>query len=702
MKVGWRVADCLMPELLLEILSEEIPARMQGNAADNLKRIVVESLNDIGLEFVSANSYVTPRRLAVVVDGLPNNTPEVSEERRGPRVDAPKKAIDGFVGGLGLTLNDLEKRKTEKGEFYFAVLSKTGQKTVVLLKGLLEEAISKVPWPKSMRWAGNTERWVRPIHSLICIFDGNVIPVSYGSCTADRKTSAHRFLTNALVEVADFADYKKTLETGYVLIDPKDRRSKILGEIEILATKEQLTLLEDQALLDEVVGLVEWPIALMGHMDEAFLEIPQEVLTTTMRKNQKYFALIAPDGTLAPRFIMIVNKETPDQGASIIAGNERVLRSRLADAKFFWDQDRQSSLESRLNRLEAITFHAKLGTLAEKVARVGKLAIELADVVGANKQLVGRAAQLAKADLVTAIVGEFPEVQGVMGRYYALNDGEAKEVAQAIEEHYAPAGPSDFCPMAPVSVTLALADKIDTLVGFWAIDEKPTGSKDPYALRRAALGIIRLVVENSHRLNLMDAFSHAWKIAGYRGNQQSALEGLLQFFYDRLRVYLRGKGVRHDLISSIFSNGIEDDLVRFLTRVDVLETFLKTDDGVNLLAAYKRAVNILRIEEKKDKKTYDYSEGLDHRLLTEKNEISLSETLIEILPTVKSALAVENYSGAMGSLASTRDLIDSFFNTVTVNCDDPLVRKNRLMILSLIRASFDQIADFSEIEGGER
>ena len=691
-----------MPELLLEILSEEIPARMQGNAADNLKRIVVESLNDIGLEFVSANSYVTPRRLAVVVDGLPNNTPEVSEERRGPRVDAPKKAIDGFVGGLGLTLNDLEKRKTEKGEFYFAVLSKTGQKTVVLLKGLLEEAISKVPWPKSMRWASNTERWVRPIHSLICIFDGNVIPVSYGSCTADRKTSAHRFLTNALVEVADFADYKKTLETGYVLIDPKDRRSKILGEIEILATKEQLTLLEDQALLDEVVGLVEWPIALMGHMDEAFLEIPQEVLTTTMRKNQKYFALTAPDGTLAPRFIMIVNKETPDQGASIIAGNERVLRSRLADAKFFWDQDRQSSLESRLNRLEAITFHAKLGTLAEKVARVGKLAIELADVVGANKQLVARAAQLAKADLVTAMVGEFPEVQGVMGRYYALNDDEAKEVAQAIEEHYAPAGPSDFCPMAPVSVTLALADKIDTLVGFWAIDEKPTGSKDPYALRRAALGIIRLVVENNHRLNLMDAFSHAWKIAGYPGNQRSALEGLLQFFYDRLRVYLRGKGVRHDLISSIFSNGIEDDLVRFLTRVDVLETFLKTDDGVNLLAAYKRAVNILRIEEKKDKKTYDYSEGLDNKLLTEKNEISLDKTLIQILPTVKSALAVENYSGAMGSLASTRDLIDSFFNTVTVNCDDLLVRKNRLMILSLIRASFDQIADFSEIEGGER
>ena len=691
-----------MPELLLEILSEEIPARMQGNAADNLKRIVAESLNDIGLEFISANSYVTPRRLAVVVDGLPNNTPEVSEERRGPRVDAPKKAIDGFVGGLGLTLNDLEKRKTEKGEFYFAVLSKTGQKTVVLLKGLLEEAISKVPWPKSMRWAGNTERWVRPIHSLICIFDGNVIPVSYGSCTADRKTSAHRFLTNALVEVADFADYKKTLETGYVLIDPNDRRSKILGEIETLATKEELTLLEDKALLDEVVGLVEWPVALMGHMDEAFLEIPQEVLTTTMRKNQKYFSLIAPDGTLAPRFIMIVNKETPDQGASIIAGNERVLRSRLADAKFFWDQDRQSSLESRLNRLEAITFHAKLGTLAEKVARVGKLAIPIADVVGANKQLVGRAAQLAKADLVTAIVGEFPEVQGVMGRYYALNDGEAKEVAQAIEEHYAPAGPSDFCPMAPVSVTLALADKIDTLVGFWAIDEKPTGSKDPYALRRAALGIIRLIVENSHRLNLMDAFSHAWKIAGYLGNQQSALEGLLQFFYDRLRVYLRGKGVRHDLISSIFSNGIEDDLVRFLARVDVLETFLKTDDGVNLLAAYKRAVNILRIEEKKDKKTYDYSEGLDHKLLTEKNEISLAKTLIEILPTVKSALAVENYSGAMGLLASTRDLIDSFFNTVTVNCGDPLVRKNRLMILSLIRASFDQIADFSEIEGGER
>ena len=603
---------------------------------------------------------------------------------------------------MGQTLDNLEKRETAKGEFYFSVIEKKGQETGVLLKELLEGAITQLPWPKSMRWADHAKRWIRPIHSLLCIFDGNIVPLTYGPHIANRKTSAHRFLTSTMIEIKSFADYKKSLETGYVLIDPEDRKSKIRAEAEALAAADGSSLRDDPVLLDEVAGLVEWPLALMGNIDDDYMDIPTEVLTTTMRKNQKYFALETQEGELASKFIVVANKETPDGGAAIVAGNERVLRSRLADAKFFWDQDLRQSLESRLDQLKDITFHAKLGTLAEKVARLEKLAVEIAKIIGADRKQVARAGRLAKADLVTEMVREFSELQGVMGHYYALQDGESHEVARAIAEHYSPLGPSDKCPAEPVSVAVALADKIDTLIGFWAINETPSGSKDPFALRRAAIGVIRLILENDQHLSLMKIFTQAWKIGGYSGNEAESLGDLLSFLADRLKVYLREKGIRHDLISAVFSLRGEDDLVRLLARVDALGKFLASNDGSNLLTAYKRAANILRIEEKKDNKIYSDSDRVDVKLLNDKIELELFQKLIEIGPPIKNALDNENFAGAMSLLASTRNPVDRFFEKVTVNTDETMVRENRLKLLGLIRSSINQIADFSQIEGGER
>ncbi len=697
-----------MPELLLEILSEEIPARMQAQAAADLKRLVNDGLKAAGLEFDSADLYATPRRLTLVVDKLPERTPDISEERRGPRTDAPEKAVEGFLGSIGLTLDQVEKRETDKGEFYFAVIEKKGQATAELLKDVIEDAMQKLPWPKSMRWADYAERWVRPIHSILCLFDGDVVPVSFGAFEADRHTKGHRFLTDALVSVKDFADYKKSLETGFVLIDPEDRKAKIKADAEALAANEGLVLRDDPALLDEVAGLVEWPVVLKGGIDDEFMDVPPEVLTATMRKNQKYFSLETKDGAFANKFILVANKETPDGGAAIVAGNERVLRARLADAKFFWDQDRKQSLASCAPQLKDITFHAKLGSLDEKVDRVQALAAEIAGVIGADKDKVRSAARLAKADLVTGMVTEFPEVQGIMGRYYAQHDGESDEVAQAIAEHYSPLGPSDACPTAPVSVAVALADKIDTLVGFWAIDEKPTGSKDPFALRRAALGVIRLVVENKLRLPLRKTFINSLLGQDIRLERdgEAELADLLSFFADRLKVHLREQGVRHDLITAVFlqksEDGAEDDLIRLLARVEALGAFLETDDGANLLTAYKRAANILRIEEKKDDVNYHHEDGIDDKLLSEKAESELYESLVESAPKVKTALDDEDFAGVMRELASTRALVDKFFDDVTVNADDAGVRANRLKLLSLIRSSMNQIADFSQIEGGER
>jgi glycyl-tRNA synthetase beta chain len=655
------------------------------------------------------------RRLALVVDGLPTETPDISEERRGPKTDAAEKAINGFLGSVGLSLDQLEKRETDKGEFYFAAIEKKGEQTADLLSGLINETLAKVPWPKSMRWADRTERWVRPMQGIVALFDGGPVAVSFGAITSGATTRAHRFLTDTELNVTDFADYKKQLEVGHVILDAAERRQRIKEGAEKLAADAGLSLRDDPALLDEVAGLVEWPVPLMGSIDAEFMDIPPEVLTTTMRKNQKYFALEDASGKLAPKFIIVANKETPDGGAAITAGNERVLRARLADAKFFWDQDRKATLESRVDALADITFHAKLGTLAEKMERVGALAAELADAVGADPEQAKRAAKLAKADLSSGMVNEFAEVQGTMGRYYALADGEAPEVAEAIAEHYSPQGPSDACPTAPVSVAVALADKIDTLVGFWAIDEKPTGSKDPFALRRAALGVIRLIIENDTRVEMQNVFETAdgliqpsigtavKKNEGVEAEVEESgfdSDDLLSFFADRLKVHFREKGVRRDLVSAVFAIGGEDDLVRLLARVDALGAFLDTEDGANLLTAYKRAANILRIEEKKDDASYDAAP--DAALLEQDEEKVLFAALEKLTAEISPILGEERYGDAMKLLAGLRAYVDAYFDGVTVNCDDAALRVNRLRTLSRIRGAMDSVADFSQIEGGER
>ena len=685
-----------MSELLLEILSEEIPARMQARAADDLKRLMTEGLKAAGLEFSSADAYVTPRRLALVIDGLPDKQPDVSEEKRGPNVNAPEQAINGFKGSLpeGAVI---EERETPKGVFLFAQVDTKGAATADVLIAIVSKAMASLAWPKSMRWAAYAERWVRPVHSLICLFDGNVVPAQLGAISAAQATLGHRFLASGLIAVTDFADYKQKLFDAKVMLDPTERRAKIDADAQALCDKAGLTLKDDPGLLDEVTGLVEWPVVYMGQIDDDYMDLPDEVLSTSMRSHQKYFSTLDSDGKLANRFIVVANTETLDGGKQVIAGNERVLRARLSDAKFFWDQDRAVKLETRVDALKDRVFHAKLGNLFEKVARVEALAAEIAQHVdGADAATVKRAARLAKADLSTGMVGEFPELQGVMGRYYALNDGEDAAVADAVAEHYAPQGPNDTCPTAPVSVCVALADKINTLVGFFAIDEKPTGSKDPYALRRAALGVIRLVLENGLRIPLLDVFTHAH---GQLGTGDDPSVDLMTFFADRLKVHLREQGVRHDLIDAVMALGNEDDLVRLVARVHALQGFLGTDDGANLLTAYKRAANILRIEEKKEDKTYGGESSIDAAV--EPEEHDLINAITTHGPKILSAISREDFKAAMALMAEFRAPVDAYFDKVTVNADDPDVRENRLKTLAHVRRAMDQVADFSKIEGGK-
>lgn len=683
-----------MPELLLEILSEEIPARMQARAADDLKRLVTDGLKAAGLEFTSAESYVTPRRLALVVDGLPEKQPDVSEEKRGPNVNAPEQAINGFKGSLPEGAK-IEERETPKGTFFFALVDTKGAETKDVLPGLLSKAMGDLPWPKSMRWATYPGRWVRPVHSMVCVFGGDTIAATLGEVTASNKTVGHRFLAPDAITVTDFADYKSKLLAAKVMLDPADRREKIEADAKALCEKEGLSLKDDPGLLDEVTGLVEWPVVLMGTIDAPFMELPDEVLSTSMRSHQKYFSTLGADGKLAARFIVVANTETKDGGKQVVAGNERVLRARLSDAKFFWDQDRAETLASRAPALKDRVFHAKLGTLDEKVDRMQALAVVMTTFLPeADKDKVRSAARLAKADLSTGMVGEFPELQGIMGRYYARHDGEDAAVADAIAEHYSPLGPNDACPTKPVSVCVALADKIDTLVGFFAIDEKPTGSKDPYALRRAALGIIRLVLENGIRLPLAKVFAEAHATLGIGDNPA---EDLMAFFADRLKVHLREQGVRHDLIDAIFALGGEDDLVRLIKRVEALQEFLKTEDGENLLTAYKRAANILRAEEKKD--GAEYRDAPDASLLSDDAEKALADALGQATPAIENALVAEDFVAAMQALAGLRAPVDTFFDDVTVNADDAALRVNRLKLLNGIRSALDGVADFSKIEG---
>ncbi len=681
-----------MAELLLEILSEEIPARMQARAGEDLARLVTDALKAAGLAFEKPRSFATPRRLVLVIDGIPEAQPDVKDERKGPAVDAPEKAIQGFLGSVGLSLDHCEKRDIKGKQFLFAVIENKGRATAEVLAEIIVGVLAAFPWPKSMRWGAGDARWVRPIQSILAVFAGRIVDFEFAGVRAGDVSQGHRFLAPVPFRVKDFADYQARLREAYVMLDAEDRREVLLTDADRLAEEEGLKVRNDHALFAEVAGLIEWPVALMGRIDDAFMDVPAEVLTESMRAHQKYFALETKDHKLAPRFITVANMLTDDGGAAVIAGNERVLRARLSDARFFWDQDRKVRLDSRVAKLGQITFHAKLGTVLEKVERVESLAAELCDFIpGADRNKATRAAHLAKADLTSDMVGEFPELQGVMGRYYALNDGEDADVAEAIAQHYSPKGPNDSCPTSPTAIAVALADKIDSLAGFFAVGEKPTGSRDPYALRRAALGVIRIVTENGLRLPLAKVF----KLADAAGKLD--VGEMLAFFADRLKVQMREKGVRHDLIEAVFSLGGEDDLVRLLRRVDALTAFLGTDDGANLLTAYRRAANIVAIEEKKDKTAYDGA--VDEKLLAEAQEKRLNEVLALEEQALALTLGEEKYGDAMAALANMRAPVDAFFDHVTVNADDKALRANRLRLLSRIRAALNRVADFSKIEG---
>lgn len=693
-----------MPELLVELLSEEIPARMQARAAEELKRAVTAALLEAGLEHGAARACVTPRRLALAVEDVPERQPDLREERRGPRADAPEKAVAGFLRSAGATREQCEERDTAKGRFLFVVVETEGRDTASALPQLLRGAIRKMAWPKSMRWGSGDTRWVRPLEGALCVFGGKGIRLAGLGApdSAGNQTRGHRFLAPAPFEVSGFADYEKKLREAFVVLNREERKAIISRKAAEAARAEGLVLREDPGLLEEVAGLVEWPVALCGRFDAAFMNLPDEALVTSMRAHQKYFSLLNPDGSLAPRFVVIANTEASDGGAAIVAGNERVLRARLSDAAFFWDQDRKAPLESRLDRLADSVFHAKLGSMAQKAERLSALSGALASFVpGCEPGDAVRAGRLAKADLVTEMVGEFPELQGAMGRHYALADGENAAVALAIADHYSPAGPTDNCPDAPVSAAVALADKLDTLAGFFAVGETPTGSRDPYALRRAALGVIRLILENGLRLPLQEAFRAALngypesiRDSGERDGGRSAQTELREFFADRLKVHLRDQGVRHDHIAAVL-NG-EDDLVRLLLRVRALSGFLDTDEGGDLLSAYRRANSIVTMEEKKDRASYDGR--VDRNRLSLDEERFLETALDGASASAKSAIAEENYVEAMKSMAALRSPVDRFFDRVTVNAEDADVRANRLRLLSRFRSTLGGIADFSLIE----
>ena len=712
-----------MPDLLLEVLSEEIPARMQAGGADQLKKQVLSRLEEARLTFDAAKvkSYATPRRLALIVPGLPAVQPDITVERKGPRVDAPEKAIQGFLKSTGLTLDDCEQRETPKGPVWFAVTAAAGPPhRRPPRRPATRRRSAAVSWPKSMRWEESGVRWVRPIRSILCLLDHAVVPFRFGIIESGQTTLGHRFLDPGPHTIADAGSYAATLYHAKVELMTEQRAQKIREAAEELAIDEGLIFLPDDKLVDENAGLVEWPVVRTGTIDEHFMDLPTEVLHSAMGKHQRYFGLMEGIEQPAPRFVMVANTEVTAVSTEITAGNERVLRARLADARFFWDQDRRHPLSSRapelegvdfqdqlgstndqVPQLEGVVFHAHLGTMADKARRLAALALTLSNWIRyADPSLAEKAGLLCKADLVTEMVGEFPDLQGTMGAYYAQADGEAEAVYEAIASHYAPQRPDDLCPTEPVSVAVALADKLDTLAGFFAIDERPTGSKDPFALRRAALGVIRLIIENRLRLPLSQALKAA--LDGYldtlpeEPGPEATRDALLAFFADRLRVHLRDKGERHDLVRAVFAVSGEDDLVRLLARVDALKFFLDMD-GANLLTAYRRAANILRIEEKKDGIRYEGEP--DQSNFAEAEERILYERINEARDRADKALRREAFDHAMAFMAELRAPVDAFFDNVTVNCEDPALRRNRLLMLSQIRSTLDRVADFSKIEG---
>ncbi|HML90907.1 glycine--tRNA ligase subunit beta [Methyloceanibacter sp.] len=733
-----------MAELLLEFFSEEIPARMQTRAQGDLARLLDEKLKAAGLDFEEIKTFATPRRLTAVVNGLPKRSPDVREERKGPRVGAPDKAVEGFLKAAGLgSLDEAEIREDKKGDFYVALIEKPGRDTADVIAEIVPEIVRAFPWPKAMRWGAGKLRWVRPLHSILCLLDGKVVAFGIDGIESGKVTRGHRFMAPNDFAVKDFADYQAKLKKAFVILDGDVRAATILDAARARASEHGLGLVEDAGLLAENAGLTEWPVPLMGSFDEDFLSVPPEVLATSMKAHQKCFSVTKGDD-LANRFVLVANLEAEDGGTAITQGNERVIAARLSDAKFFFDQDRKISLEAWVPKLKEITFHEKLGSQYERVQRIWRLAKELAPIVGADAEDAERAGILCKADLVSDMVGEFPELQGVMGRYYALDQKERPAVANAIADHYKPVGPSDEVPTAPVSIALALADKLDTLVGFWAIDEKPTGSKDPYALRRAALGVIRIILENNIRLQITDycaaTTAHVFvslgdperaravqaaqiletnklvpkgftdrvidKLTGTDAAKKlsnetvavswAAVTSLLDFLADRLKVYLRDQGARHDLVDAVFALG-GDDLLMIVRRVEALGRFLDTDDGANLLAGTKRAANILRIEEKKDKKAYD--EAPDSKLLEAPEEKALARAVDEVETAAAKAVADEDFEAAMAAMAKLRAPVDAFFDAVTVNADDPKLRENRLRLLNRIRSTTKTVADFSKIAG---
>lgn len=721
-----------MADLLIELFSEEIPARMQKKASDDLSKLITDALKAAGLSFDTAEAFATPRRLALHVTNVPSATPDISEERRGPRVDAPEKALEGFMRGAGVTRDQLDEREEKKGTFFYAKIEKPGRAATDVIAEAVESTVRNFPWPKSQRWGSGSLRWVRPLHSILCIFGGETVALEVDGIKAGNTTRGHRFMAPEEFAVSGFADYKQLLLDHKVILDPARRETLIFDTAQTLASSAGLELVEDRGLLHEVAGLVEWPVPMIGAFDAKFLEVPEEVLILTMKKDQKYFVTRDPvTGKLANKFIFTANLEPSDDGSAVTGGNERVLTARLSDAEFFYQQDLKGKLEDNLPQLADIVFHKDLGMVSERVERMKKLARHLAQFIdGCDVDEAERAAELAKCDLVSGMVNEFASLQGTMGRYYALEQGESTAVADAISEHYAPAGPSDACPSSPVSIAVALAEKLDTLVGFFGIDQKPTGSKDPFALRRAALGVIRLITENGVRLTLADMISTtynlrskfnerdetptAWGVGDVleRDEQGKAkvihaplttyqplsevVSDLLAFFGDRLKVQQRDKGTRHDLVDAVFAKG-DDDLVRILNRVSALSAFLETDDGSNLLAGFKRAANILKIEEKKDGKAYN--QAVDASVLDLAEEKALHDALGSAKADAEAALTTEDFEKAMAALSTLRAPIDAFFDKVIVNADDATVRANRLALLGEIRTAVNTVADFSLIEG---
>jgi glycyl-tRNA synthetase beta chain len=663
---------------------------MQARAAEDLRKLVTDRLVAAGLVYEGAKAFATPRRLALSVHGIPARQPDIKDEKKGPRVGAPENAIAGFLKAAGLnSIKDAKIQPDKKGDFYVAVIEKQGRTAIEVIAEIIPDVVQTFPWPKSMRWGSGRLNWVRPLHSIIATFgpeteEPDVVRFSVGGLAAGDETRGHRFMAPAPLKVRHFDDYMAKLEKAKVVLDPARRADIILADAKNLAFAQGFELVEDQGLLAEVAGLVEWPVTLMGSFDKAFLAIPEEVIRATIRNNQKCFVLRDPQtAKLVNKFILIANEEATDGGKAIVAGNERVIRARLSDAKFFYETDLKTRLEDRLPKFAQIVFHEKLGTQAERIARIMALAGKLAPLVGADVAKTERAAQLCKTDLLTDVVGEFPELQGLMGRYYAEAQGEDEAVAHASEDHYKPKGPDDLVPSDPVSIAVALADKIDTLTGFWKIDEKPTGSKDPYALRRAALGVIRIVLDNSLRLRLT-------KISGVSAD-------LLSFFADRLKVQLREQGARHDLVDAVFALEGQDDLLMIVRRVEALGKFLDTDDGKNLLAGYKRATNIIRIEEKKDKREYTGVPDAKRYQLPE--EKALAEGIDVARKEASAAIGKEDFAGAMRATTKLRPRVDAFFDKVTVNVDDKALRENRLKLLNEIREATRTVGDFSKIEG---